>query len=306
MRLDFLHPDSEGQFLLHPLTITILYLVFGALWIGLTDWLLMMIVKNEAIHRWVETAKGLFFVLISAILLYLLLHIAFQEYRKANDELRTTFLEVSILHRILRHNLRNSATVIAGHVDLIEAQGASETNVESLSNETDRLIDLADNARFLHRVASEKSVDFVKQDVGEHLRSIAQKHREKHPDAEIDVEVPSERVPVPRYYDIAVAELVDNSITHTDAETPEVCISIEQSSAGALSIQVSDNGPGIPDLERSSLDKATEGKLEHSQGLGLWVVKFITENAGGDVRFHENDCDGATVELWFPASAVSH
>ena len=305
MRLDLLHPDSDGQFRPRPLTITIIYLIFGAVWIGVTDWALLRIVEDASIHRWVETGKGLLFVLISAVLLYLLLHIAFQKYRNANDELRTTFLEVSILHRILRHNLRNSATVIAGHVDMIDEEGATETNIEALSAETDRLIDLADRARFLHRVASEESVCFEDEDVAERLRTVAQKHQDTHPDAEIDVDVPSERVPVPRYFDIAVAELVENAITHTDAETPTVRITVEHTSDGALSIQVSDNGPGIPDLERRTLDKASEGKLEHSQGLGLWVVKFITENAGGDVRFQEGDRDGTTVELWFPPESVA-
>jgi signal transduction histidine kinase len=65
---------------------------------------------------------------------------------------------------------------------------------------------------------------------------------------------------------------------------------------------VSDDGPGIPADELRALYGSSESPLHHGSGLGLWVVKWITESYGGEVRIEEEATAGSEVTLSLPAA----
>lgn len=70
---------------------------------------------------------------------------------------------------------------------------------------------------------------------------------------------------------------------------------------GWADIWVADDGPQIPlDERRVVLGDAAITPVRHGSGLGLWVVKWVTESFGGDVSFAESDLGGNAVRLRLP------
>ena len=95
---------------------------------------------------------------------------------------------------------------------------------------------------------------------------------------------------------LAVEELLDNVVEHAGAGST---VRVESERAGEdIRLRVADDGPGIPDHERSAVGGSTEiTQLEHGSGLGLWVVRWVCESCGGRLRFGESDLGGAAVVL---------
>jgi signal transduction histidine kinase len=58
----------------------------------------------------------------------------------------------------------------------------------------------------------------------------------------------------------------------------------------AVELRVRDHGAGVPDLEVNRLlDRFSSA--DHSPasvGLGLWIVRLLTEAHGGDVRYEDS------------------
>lgn len=102
---------------------------------------------------------------------------------------------------------------------------------------------------------------------------------------------------------IALDNLLANAITYTDAGTVIVRVSAD---AGTVRVDVSDTGIGIPesDLERVferfyRVDRA-RSRESGGTGLGLSLVRNVTEHAGGSVQIRSALAKGTTVTLLLP------
>lgn len=100
----------------------------------------------------------------------------------------------------------------------------------------------------------------------------------------------------------ALRNVIENAVEHNDKETARITIeSVSADRAGAdfIEIRIADNGPGIPAGEREVLKRGYETRLEHTSGLGLWLVNWIVVESDGQIRFEENGPDGSVVCLQF-------
>jgi signal transduction histidine kinase len=68
----------------------------------------------------------------------------------------------------------------------------------------------------------------------------------------------------------------------------------------AVEIVVADDDPGIPEEEIEILERGEETGLEHTSGLGLWLVHWIVTESGGSVAFESSDTGGSVVRLRLP------
>ena len=98
----------------------------------------------------------------------------------------------------------------------------------------------------------------------------------------------------------SVEQTVENALVHTDVAEPRVSIVVE-SEDQELTIEVRDDGPGIPDREVSVLLDGEEQPLRHGSGLGLWIVSWGAVSLGGDLSLAENEPRGTVVSLRLPA-----
>jgi signal transduction histidine kinase len=99
--------------------------------------------------------------------------------------------------------------------------------------------------------------------------------------------------------------VIENAIAHSDADDAAVRVVVEaDSDAGEVTIEVSDDGPGIPRRELAVLEDGTESALEHGSGIGLWIVEWSLQRLGGDVRY-ETSSAGTTVNLALPWASTA-
>nr|WP_231751435.1 ATP-binding protein [Halogeometricum sp. CBA1124] len=68
-----------------------------------------------------------------------------------------------------------------------------------------------------------------------------------------------------------------------------------------VELRVTDEGPGIPDHERTVLRNGEETALVHGSGMGLWLVRTVVRRIGGRLRVRDApDGSGSTVVVSVP------
>ena len=106
-----------------------------------------------------------------------------------------------------------------------------------------------------------------------------------------------------------VLNLIENSLIHTPAGTPVVA-SLRRLD-GHVRLQVADRGPGVPAELRTRIFErfARTGENDSSRparssGLGLAIVRAVTEAHGGRVEVGDAEGGGAVFTVTLPAAAA--
>jgi signal transduction histidine kinase len=214
---------------------------------------------------------------------------------------------LAVLNRIVRHNLRNQASVIKANTEVV----ADELTDERLLDRLDTAADSVDSLTALSRKA--KTVEDVLSgagdtttvDLSELLDELATERAERWPAATVTVrDVAEAKFDIDREaLEFVLGNLVETAIEHGD-ETPTVALAAtvdETAQRYPVTITVSDDGPGIPDREVEVLEAGTETPLKHGSGIGLWVTNWTVRELGGELVFPERGPDGTTVAVRLPA-----
>jgi len=102
-----------------------------------------------------------------------------------------------------------------------------------------------------------------------------------------------------------VANLVENAVRHSP---PQGTISVRAIAApdGGARLEVSDEGPGIPDSEASRVFErfyradSARSSSDGGAGLGLAIARWIVELHGGDIRVARNEPHGCRMIATIP------
>jgi PAS domain S-box-containing protein len=219
-------------------------------------------------------------------------------------EVKRRGTHLKVLHRLLRHNLRNRTSLIRGHAEQLEQHdlpaGAQE-NIEQILSASDALVDASETSRSVQRVLgfdsdiieqvpADEALDRFRTDIAGSIDSS---------DTDITVSGTTDNsLPFSEYLVLALRELVENAVEHDPASEVEVVAS--EADAG-VEISVSDDGTGIPEHQWDLLTGDQEiTQLQHGDGLGLWLVKWTTDRHGGRLRLDNANEDGTRVTLVFP------
>jgi PAS domain S-box-containing protein len=210
--------------------------------------------------------------------------------------------QLSVLDRVLRHNLRNDMNIIRGLAETIrsEATGEVEDFAARIVEKSDRLVELTEKERHITALLQEDP-EHEQFAVGDRLRAVASTVASKHPEASIDVDCADGiTVDATTRFEQAINELVTNAVVHSDSASPAVTVSATQT-ADAVRIEVADDGPEIPEMERGLLTGQTEETpLYHGSGLGLWLVKLIVSRSHGTITVEANTPTGNVVSITLP------
>ncbi|EMA58999.1 PAS domain-containing sensor histidine kinase [Halorubrum kocurii] len=217
---------------------------------------------------------------------------------------------LEVLNRVLRHNLRNNANVVAGHTTRLlaelDGQDGETTDVaatiERAAHELERL---AEEAGHIRRVLEHPTDEATDIDPEPMVRSVVEDHRGRAPSAAIDVAVAdSGPVMADSRLRYAIDSLVDNAIEHNPSSEPRVRVQIESAAvAGStadewVAIRVEDDGPRIPADERDViLDGSKITPTHHGSGLGLWLTELTVETFGGELSFGASELGGNDVSI---------
>ncbi|WP_324666187.1 PAS domain S-box protein [Haloarcula sediminis] len=210
-----------------------------------------------------------------------------------------------ILTRYLRHNLQNNLTVIQARAELLkEDESLSPEQIEwaeTIIENAEDLIKMSDTARTYSSLLG-RGAELSTFDLSKIITEGVQAVRQDHSDVRFELDVPDScdiraREGIQRAFE----ELIDNAARHNDMT--EAWVRIQVQDRDGVRLVIEDNGPGIPNLEIESLDSRAETPLTHSQGVGLWLSKWLIEGVEGELSIDITDT-GTRVTVDFPSLAT--
>jgi len=219
-------------------------------------------------------------------------------------ELREHQRQLSVLDRVLRHNVRNKMSIVLGHAGDIasDASPAMAERADAIREAATELLELSDSAREFESVFADDARRTTTVDVVETVENVVRELRTEHPSAEIDSALPESALARGHEtFELALSELFENAIVHSDREEPTVEVTVVAGEE-SVEIRVADDGPGLDDTDRRALLRGTETPLEHTQGLGLWLVQWAVEVADGTIDIEENDPRGTLITVRLPTA----
>jgi signal transduction histidine kinase len=181
-----------------------------------------------------------------------------------------------------------------------------EAEVEHMSRMVDQLLMLARaDAGALQPAATDLDVaDFLHETAARWRPMADQRHVRLDVDAPDSGNVSADPDLLRRVMD----NLIDNATRHSPAGTA-VRLS-GAPTAGGWSIEVHDEGPGIPAAARAALFErfarvdGARARDGGGAGLGLALSRAIAESHGGSLQLADQNGRGATFRLFLPKSAV--
>lgn len=222
----------------------------------------------------------------------------FAIYTDLTDEIRQE-RQLAVLNRVLRHNLRNEVNVLAGHAEaLLEKTESAEVAAaaEAIRDSALALSRLGDEARDLERV-----LDADPELEPTELEPVVEAARADVPLTErADLVVDVANAPpvlTGGHLDRALVALLDNAVRHSDVATASVTVSARVTEDN-VALTVVDDGPGLPDHEcRLLTGKLDVTPLDHGNGLGLWLVRWIVTAYGGAIEYADRPDGGSAITL---------
>ena len=208
---------------------------------------------------------------------------------------------ISVLNRVLRHNLRNKTNVILGQASHLSETLSGQTSeaAGTIQAAATELAALSETAHDLETAVNEQPAP-EQRDVVPVVESAIESCREGLEAGTVQVETPSTaRALVPARLDLAVTELLENALEHAGSD-PAISVRVDTDETGDVRIAVGDDGPGLAEHEQAILNRGSETPLEHGSGLGLSLVSWVTTSVGGRVAADVDD--GTTVTIYLPGA----
>lgn len=249
--------------------------------------------------------------------------------------------QLAVLHRVLRHNVRNSLNVVLGKAkDVADASPELAADLAPVVTHARRILDVAEEARLVSDVVDEEGPSTKSRDLVQIVeRALAET---VPPEVTVVRDLPeSAPASLEDRADAAVCKLVAAIVDRAKRETlpdggvgadevdpgghgrrpdgshehegndrtgrrtrrPAVSVAIESGPAGVV-LSVS-GGPPLSGAERTVLEAGVETPLAHGEDLCLWLVHWLVARSGGTVRVHNGrgGSDTGCVVLEFPPGA---
>ncbi|WP_248515232.1 sensor histidine kinase [Salinarchaeum laminariae] len=214
--------------------------------------------------------------------------------------------QLSVLNRVLRHNLRNDMTVVRAYGEELTALDDDDqaAMAETIVEEADGLLSLGEQARTIEAALADPDREPQTVELSAIVEDVLDPYRDR---AAIAVEIPDgfRLHTEPESLGAVLTAAVDNAVEHGSSgngDDEELALTVSASQAEDWAkVTVRDDGPGIPDHELEPIRAGTETDLEHGSGLGLWLITWGAGSLGGEVTFRNgSDSSGTTVELRLP------
>lgn len=208
-----------------------------------------------------------------------------------------------VLNRLFRHNIRTETNLIISHAELLESGGDNGNpgkikrgayHIEDTARKARTILDVFERSRERRTVAALSGL----------LSGCVGLIDERYPDATVESGPVPDGVYVDDILETVFLNVLDNAIVHNDGPNPQVSVAVEESDE-SVTVVFTDDGPGIDEYERSVIERGTENSLQHSSGLGLWLIKWGAEIADGDVSFRANDPTGTVIAITVPKADPS-
>ncbi len=225
---------------------------------------------------------------------------------EALDRLSTTLARreqmLLVLNRFLRHNLRNDLNVAVGHAADIKREATTEDErqrAETMESAISSVLSTADRVRLTEKLIDPAATDDRPVDLVGLLTDRIEETTADCPALTVTLDAPEQVwVRGGETLSFAIEELLANVAAHSKPN-PVARITVT-TTGNYVTVRVADNGPGIHPDEAAVITGDQEiTPLQHSSGLGLWLVNWIVRRHDGQLSIPDTD-DGTTVVITLP------
>ncbi|MEU9376651.1 HAMP domain-containing sensor histidine kinase [Streptomyces sp. NPDC048255] len=203
------------------------------------------------------------------------------------------------------HELRNPLAAVRSRLEVALALDRPDReSVEAALADTERLQGIAADLLLLARLDGGPPPRTEPVDLALLAAEDLARRREPPVGLRLDARAPVPAAGDPARLERALANLVDNALRHARAQ---VVVRAEGSGDGWAVLEVTDDGPGIPEADRDRVFErfvrldADRGRAGGGTGLGLAIAREIARAHGGDVRALPAPAGGARLVLRLPA-----
>ena len=207
--------------------------------------------------------------------------------KKAEDTVKGLNETLSILNKILRHDILNDLTVVMSACDMIQVddqrlkQKATKAIMKSVS--------LIEQMRSLENALVSEEVL-----AGKSLGSIVESVVNNYPHIKFSIKGDCTVLCDGAIYS-AIDNIVRNAVVH--GKTDRIDILIHEKD-GRCELRIADYGKGIPlDIKDKIFEEGESFGDTRGSGLGLYIVKKVMERYGGEISVEDNKPSGAMFVL---------
>ncbi|SEL53926.1 hypothetical protein [Haloferax larsenii] len=183
------------QWELTPLRISLLYLVLGTGSLFFSDVLLVQWVESAALLAQLQAAKGGLEVLLTTGFIYVLTKRSRHSLQQKNASLRELKEERTVLHRVFRHNLRNSMNIVQGSATNLARDLPNpddNQDIDRILRQSDRVVRLCEHASTIEETTMVDDENHVAIDLPELVDATVTEIRAQYPDVDITTDVPAD------------------------------------------------------------------------------------------------------------------
>ena len=273
------------------------------------DWLWVLI-RGRRVHR----VQGEDDVLVGAISNFEAQQKSEDEARQLAEQQRELAILRSRLVRILSHELKTPLAVITASTDLLEANTQPrdaryakkvESYFTGIVEAVERIQVILDHALEFNQL---ESLDGIAKPQWCRPISLCQEAIEWAEQAQallpgsvvrmVSAPFAGEAMIDPRLFGLVVQNLLSNAIKYSNSKPVELLL---QNAGDLLSLDVLDQGPGIPEAEQGRLFKAffrgEAGSSKPGTGLGLSIAARAAQAMGGELRLVASGPKGSRFRL---------
>lgn len=212
--------------------------------------------------------------------------------------------QLNVLHRVLKHNMRNDVSTIQVYIDIINENTQNQEikqATEKIKETSEKMENLGEKAKKANKALTSLSrpidlpvkikniIKYTKKDI-----------KSKYPESSIIANTPKENIKVDYILQTALEEIIENAVIH-NTKKPKIKINInKEPQQKMIYISIKDNGPGLPKEQERFLNKERKTRQINGRGIGLWLVYWIVKSLGGKISIENNKKKGTTVNLQIP------
>jgi PAS domain S-box-containing protein len=225
--------------------------------------------------------------------------------KETEERLRRKNEQLTLLNRIVRHDIRNDMNVVTGWAEALVADATSEEGeaIERILGASQHTIELTEDVGDLMELLEDESdgVELYPVDLGRVVEGELERVDRSFENVELRIEgeIPSVRVEANGMLSSVVGNLLNNAVQHNDGETARIDVGIDVRE-GTVVLRIADDGPGIPEERREEVfHRNAKGLDSEGTGVGLYLVTTLVGAYGGEVRIADNEPRGTvfSVEL---------
>ncbi|WP_309396755.1 sensor histidine kinase [Cerasicoccus maritimus] len=260
----------------------------------------------------VEMAKGIAFVLVTGVLLFLgscyLMNLIARQYEKIEKQRRSIEeldrrASTGLLASAIGHDANNLLTAVRMSVDLLQhglGPERSRALIETISGSLDELVAL--NRRLVRGGQADQPGELKPRCLKNESERVLQFLNHEHPVSRLKISFYHEgdcTVPLNRHlYFQVFLNLLTNVARHV-GESAEVRVFIHEAE-GVVVVCVEDDGPGVSEEERENIFAPYYSQHPEGAGLGLASVRAAMRLHEGEIKCDASKLGGAKFVLTFP------